>query len=162
MGLPDKKRVHTLALEALQRDVDAAVAKAEDARRDATHAEAKQENDKDTRAIEQGYLARGIAARAEELLEQLTKLRFVDLRDQRERAIGPGALILLVDDSDTERVVFLVPAAGGLKVDVDGTQVALLTPASPVGRALAGKEEGDEIEVRIGRETRVYEIAEVS
>ena len=34
----------------------------------ATHEEAKPENDKDTRALEQSYLARGQAARIDELL----------------------------------------------------------------------------------------------
>jgi hypothetical protein len=45
------------------------------AREAATHEEAKPENDKDTRALEQSYLARGEAARVEELRASLAEVR---------------------------------------------------------------------------------------
>src|SRR5271163_799711 len=47
----------------------------------ATHEEAKPENDKDTRALEQSYLARGQAARIQELREGLTAVEALLLRD---------------------------------------------------------------------------------
>ena len=45
---------------------------------------------------------------------------------------------------------FLVPVAGGTKLEVDGQPVLVVTPQSPVGRALIGRYEGDEVSVRAG------------
>ncbi len=160
-GLPTKKRVHEEALKALEAEYQSLLEKAEATRRGATHEESKAENDKDTRAIEAGYLARGQAARAEEMLEQLTRLRFVDLRDLEGRPIEISALVEVLDEDEAARVYFLVPVGGGTRFEVDGTSVQLLTPASPVGRALLGKEEGDDIELVVAKKKRFYEVAQV-
>ena len=146
----------------IQRDLERTRARAEDTRQAATHEEARPENDKDTRGLEASYLARGQAMRAEELEEADGRLRFLALRDYGpDDPIGLAALITVEGDED-ERLYFLSPVSGGLEVELDGQRVQLITPASPVGRALVDKLEGDEIDLRLAGRTRTLTITKLS
>lgn len=159
-GLPDKTRVRDAALALLEAEHKKLRRLAEETRSGATHVEAKAENDKDTRGLEMSYLARGQAMRVEEIDETIKRLRFVNLRPAGDEPIDLGAMVrVLVDDEP--RCFFVVPAGGGTKVEVDGISVALLSPASPVGRALIEKHEGDDFELRVGGKVRLHEIDRV-
>jgi transcription elongation GreA/GreB family factor len=138
--------------------LDAAV-RAEKATADgATHEEAKPENDKDTRALEQSYLARGQSMRTEELRTGLAETRAV--REKPPAAGGRVALGSLVEADEDGRTLrlLLAPAGGGTKLS-GGVQV--VTPSSPLGRALVGKTEGDLAEVAIAKGERELEIVRV-
>ena len=114
----------------------------------ATHEENRPENEKDTRALEQSYLARGQALRVAELSESANLLKVLELR-----RFGPGVPITLtalvgVDDGHEVLHYFLAPAGGGLRVTVAGVEVRVITLKSPVGQALLGKLEGDDVDLR--------------
>jgi transcription elongation GreA/GreB family factor len=162
-NLPNKKQVLDALIEALSRTLHHTVHAAEEVRRDATHEEARPENDKDTRALEQTYLARGQAMRAEAMVEQLQSLRTLSVRPlPSDAAISAGALIELEDEAAARRYVFLAPCGGGEVLRVDGLEVLVVTPVSAMGRALLGKQVGDEFELRVHRATRDYVITAVS
>jgi transcription elongation GreA/GreB family factor len=134
---------------------------AEAIRKDATHEEAKPENDKDTRALEQSYLARGQALRAESMVEQLQLLRTLDLPKLKpDDVIQAGALIAL-EEGDSTRCVFLAPHGGGIGLSVDGTLVTVVTPVSALGRALLGRHVGDDVDVKVRNAVRSYSIAQI-
>lgn len=161
MKFPDKRRVMERLIELLSSSHQQMVEFAEGVRRDATHEEAKPENDKDTRALEQTYLARGQAMRAEALVEQIALLRSLELgKFASGTPISAGALIALADD-DSTRCLFFAPHGGGQEFAVDGVQVTVVTPVSALGRALLGRQAGDEIELRVRNAMRSYEIEEV-
>jgi transcription elongation GreA/GreB family factor len=114
----------------------------------ATNEEAKPENDKDTRALEQSYLARGQARRVEELATGLAEVQAMALRRfDDETPIGLSAVVTLEADTGT-RVVFLAPDGGGAKLG--GGAVQVVTPKSPLGRALVGMRAGDACTVTLG------------
>lgn len=122
----------------------------------ATHAEAKPENDKDTRALEQTYLARGQAQRVVELRTAVAEVQAMPIRP-----LGQGARVVLgalveVTEADAARLYFIAPQGGGTRLASDSVDV--VTPKSPLGRALIGKEIGDVIEVRLGDRLRELEI----
>lgn len=120
-----------------------------DAAEAATHAEAKPENDKDTRALEASYLAAGQAERVRELEAALKVLNGLELRDiGKTTPICASAVITLEDDDGACTVFFMSPHGGGLKLDLDGTTVQVVTPQSPLGKALLGRTHGDTIELR--------------
>lgn len=125
----------------------------------ATHEEAKPENDKDTRALEASYLARGQAIRLEELRRGLAELRAL-----RVRAFGEDSLIALgalvtVDEVDSSASFLLAPHGGG--ASLAGGNVHVVTPRSPLGRALLGKREGDDCELTIEDKKRAFSVARV-
>ncbi len=154
-------------LDALRRriadDLAALVASQHESQAGVTHEEARPENDKDTRAVESSYLARGLAGRVVELanaaasLENLAPRAFDD-----ETPLGLGALVALADEQGTEKRYFLAPAGGGLTVWVDGASVLIVTPQSPVGRALVAKRVGEELEVHTPKGAKSFVITAVS
>ncbi len=118
----------------------------------ATHEEAKPENDKDTRALEQSYLARGQALRVEELRAALVEVKTMPVRDySAEQPVALGAVVTAEED-EKESCFFLAPQGGGAKLA--GGTVLVVTPKSPLGQALVGKKAGDACEVRLAGRTR--------
>jgi transcription elongation GreA/GreB family factor len=161
-ALPDKRAVRD-ALLASMRDALALIARsAKDAAEGATHEENRSEGDKDMRATEQSYVARGQAMRAEELAEQLQRLEVMALPPFGEDdAIAPGALVRVRVDGDA-RLFFVVPWGGGSELEIAGTIVTVITPASPVGRALVGRRAGDDFELAVRGAMREWEIEEIA
>lgn len=162
MSAVDKRRLVELIRAQIAEEMATLVAAAKATQEAATHEEARPENDKDTRALEQSYLARGQAARVEELQEVATRLKFLELPAYDEDApIGPAAVVE-VEVDDEEATFFLVPVGGGRRVQTAGREITVVTTTSPVGRALLGKEVGDEFELRIGPRRRRYAIVSVA
>lgn len=126
----------------------------------ATHAEAKPESDKDTRGLEQSYLARGQALRIEELRNALIELKQMPLHTFKEgEPISLGALVF-AEENDVERVYFLAPYGGG--TTVAGGAVQVVTPRSPLGEALIEKTDGDDCEVFLAGKNRELSIVKVT
>lgn len=130
----------------------------------ATHEENKPENDKDTRALEQTYLARGQAQRVVELQDALNQLKALELRAfAADSRVALGALVgIVLDDSSDVVHYFIAPAGGGVRVTVAAAEVRVVTPHSPIARALLGKQVGDDFELRTPQGVRECSIASVS
>lgn len=114
----------------------------------ATHEECLPDNKYDTTALEASYIAQGQANRAQEIrvaLESYRSLALVDFDD--ETPIRLTALVTLEGDDGTVRRFFLGPRAGGLKIGGSGGEIVVITPGSPLGRALLGLRAGDEVRV---------------
>lgn len=124
----------------------------------ATHAEAKPENDKDTRALEQSYLARGQAMRARELEMACAEVETMSLRSFADAPAALGALIV-VEEGGVEQRFFLAAHGGGTRLANGAVQV--ITPSAPIGRALLGKRAGDVCDVIVAGKTREMEIVRV-
>lgn len=131
----------------------------QDAMVGATHAEAKPENDKDTRALEQSYLARGQAARVADLREAVAEAALLPVRAFDEDApIALGALVT-VDQGDKTVHMLISRHGGGSRLAEGAVQV--VTTRSPLGAALMGKRAGDACEVVAAGKTRVLDILKV-
>jgi transcription elongation GreA/GreB family factor len=142
----------------VQKDVDDTARAAADARAAATHEEAKPENDKDTRGLEQSYLAAGQAARVAELQRSMGALRGVVLNEPSV-TVEVGAVVTLRDtDADTLSHIMVLPAGAGVTVDIDDVGVMVVTPQAPLARAIMGKRVDDEVEVKLGGKVRQFEI----
>ncbi|MDQ3368160.1 MAG: GreA/GreB family elongation factor [Myxococcota bacterium] len=125
----------------------------------ATHAEAKPENDKDTRGLEQSYLARGQAQRVSELEAAVAAITKLALRAFTARDPAALGALICVDEDAAEHMFFLVPHGGG-NVLAGGIQV--VTPSSPLGSALLGKRIDDEIELKLPGKTRSLVITSIA
>lgn len=142
----------TAALEAARAAHAAAVA-------GATDDEARPENDKDTRGLEQSYLARGQAQRVAELEAAVAEVGALALR-----AFGTGDPVALgalvtAEEEGREHRFFVAPQGGGT-VLAGGAQV--VTPASPLGRALLGRRIDDDVEVRLPGRLRSFTIVAIA
>jgi transcription elongation GreA/GreB family factor len=112
----------------------------------ATHEESKPENDKDTRAIESSYLARGQAARVADLREAVALLAALKLESVDAGPARGGSLVEFEED-DRAELCFLVPAGAGKDVELPGKRVRTVSTRSPLGRAFLGRRVDDELEV---------------
>jgi len=158
----DKHALIAALCESLEAEIARATETAERTRAGAVHEEARPENDKDTRALEASYLARGQAQRVVDLQQALKLVRFMEVRAfGPEDALGISALVHLQSDSES-RWYFLAPGGGGRKlVASDDTSVDVITPEAPLGRALAGRVLGDDFVLRAGGRAVEWEIHEV-
>ena len=160
-ALPNKQAVLTALRVELEERIARAAARAEQARVDATHEEARAENDKDTRGLETSYLARGQALRAEELAEALHRVRLLAPRSFGEDdPIGLGALVRAELEDGEARTFFVLDVAGGteLAMAAGGPSVWVVSPSSPVGRALMGRFMGDEVTIARSGAPRTYDV----
>lgn len=133
------------------------------ARAAAAHPEMRPENDKDTRALEAGYLASGQSARAAELQRMVTELRALSARAFRaDEAVAVLALVDVADEDGKRTRYFLAPSGGGKRLGQGARAVTVLSPGSPLGEALLGKTRGSVVEVSLAGKLRELEIVTVS
>jgi len=137
---------------------------AEEEARDGATASEKRENAR----VSQEYsgLARGQKERAARALTELSVLE--TFRPARLATRGPvavGAIVEVEMENDSGqgfqgRTFFLAPAGAGVELtgpDGDGF-LSVVTPASPIGRAVLGKRVGDTVEVMVEGEPREWKI----
>ncbi|MFO0554122.1 MAG: GreA/GreB family elongation factor [Polyangiaceae bacterium] len=116
-----------------------------------THEDARAEGDKDMRATEASYVARGQAMRVESLEADLAKVRSMKLRAfAAEAPIALGAIVVVETDQGERRTLFVAPAGGGSRIAVDGGEVRVVTPSSPLGKSLLGATVGDAVRFERG------------
>jgi transcription elongation GreA/GreB family factor len=145
----------------LEGELDAARVAQRQTQAGATHEESKPENDKDTRALEASYLARGQAQRVVELEEALTKVNSLGPREfAPDTPVALGAIVQLQDE-DAAVWYLLAPAGGGVRLQLGTTSVTVVTPESPVGKALLGRRAGDDIDIRTPQGLREYSVSTV-
>lgn len=139
----------------VEADLDVITASQEDAQAGATHAENKAEGDKDMRSTEDSYLARGLAKRVTELRAEVAKLNSLQLREFGEGAtISLTALVTVEDEDGGQLRYFVAPVGGGMVLGCGSDKVSVVTPSSPLGRALLGREVDDEVELHTPQGSR--------
>lgn len=143
----DKKQVVAALRARLRERLSALTAAQGAAQSGAVHEETRQEDPKDTRAIEATYLARGLAERVESLRNDIAAVGSMEPRlFSPEDSAALGALLGLEDEDGDEVVYFLAPCGGGEKLAVDGVAIQVLTPTSPLGSALIDKGVGEDVD----------------
>ena len=146
---------------ALEAELATVAASAATAKREATHEEAKPENEYDTRGLEASYLAGAQEGRARDLAHRINNLEFVVLKDFGPAdPIGLSAVVTL-DDGERTRTYFIAPDGGGMKLTSPDGQIVAITTQSPVGRALVERKQGDIVEVRLRGALTEFEVVEV-
>src|SRR5476651_182298 len=157
-----KPTVHQLILDKLRIDLDIAERAAQTAYETATHEENIAENKYDTLGLEAAYLATGQARRAEAIRQAMANWRQFRPRPyDASKGIQLGALVCLVDSDDKQQQLFLGPDGGSMKL-VSGAQlVQVISSEAPLGRAMLGKCEGDEVSIQVAPIRQQFEVLRV-
>jgi transcription elongation GreA/GreB family factor len=138
-------------------------AAADEARDGATAAE-KRENARV--AQEFSSLARGQSARAGRAMAEVSSLESFRPGPQPKGApIAMGAVVEVEEDGEgVGRTFFLAPVGAGVELTGPGGDgfLSVVTPQSPVGKAVLGRRVGDTIEVTVGGEPRDWTITYAS
>ena len=155
----NKTAVHLLLLEKLEIDLDVLQRAAQTAYEAATHAENIAENKYDTLGLEASYLATGQARRVEEIRQALKNCQAMTLAPySAAQGIQVGALVNLEAENGSGQWLFLAPDAAGLKLNHDGHTVTVITPRSPLGAALLGKQLDDEVQISVGGAVQIFSV----
>ncbi|SKB00022.1 Transcription elongation factor, GreA/GreB, C-term [Prosthecobacter debontii] len=143
----NKTAVVSAIVEALGQELAALTRGARASFAAATDPDSRAENKYDTRTLEASYVARGQAQRVAELQEAVHQFQVLSRQPPAVMdRVGLGSLVTL----DGQHLHFIGPGAGGTEIQVEGQEILLITPASPLGQKLMGKKAGDHVEVRPG------------
>jgi transcription elongation GreA/GreB family factor len=157
----DKAELLQRIIARLSHDLEVLFTAAKTAHAAATHAENMPDNKYDTLALEASYVAQGQANRAQEIRKSIEVYRQLKPQGTDDATIGLTSLVTLEDGRGATRMVFIGPVEGGLRIECQGREIVVITPASPMGRALIGRSVGDPVETEAGAGRTEYEIVEV-
>lgn len=139
-----------LIIERLNQDLALFLNAARTSHKAAIDEENQPDNKYDTTALEASYIAQGQANRAQELRQSIETYKQLALSPASD-IIRLTSIITLEDESGVQKYVFIGPLEGGLKVlTASGIVVMVITPASPLGKALIGRSLGDTVEIKAG------------
>jgi len=127
----------------LNSELEAFARAARNAHAEATHEQSKAENKYDTRGLEAAYLARGQSRQVHETEAAIEAFEKLEARKFLPgEPIDLGALIELEVQGETE-FYFIGPKAGGMELKHESREIVLITPQSPLGALLLGRNPGD-------------------
>jgi hypothetical protein len=142
----NKSALRDAILEKLRAELAQQTAAALLARDEAINEESRPENQYDMHSQEAAYLAEGQAKQAQEVAESIAQYTNLALPAfALEAAIALGAVVEL--GARVSSWYFLGPRAGGLEVNVEGREILVITPQSPLGRQLVGKHVHDAVQL---------------
>jgi len=158
----DKLLLQQQVLERLAEDLLQVEQAARTAHETATHEENIAENKYDTLGLEAAYLATGQARRAEAIRQAIAHWRQFRPRPyDASKGIQLGALVCLVDADDKQQLLFLGPDGGSMQLVSGAQPVQVISSASPLGRAMLGKCEGDEVALQVALTRQQFEVLRV-
>jgi transcription elongation GreA/GreB family factor len=158
----NKPQLLQLIVERLTTDLDTAQRAAQSAYETATHKENIAENKYDTLGLEASYLATGQARRMLEIRQALALYQQLEMRPyQVERGIAVGDLVMLEDLDGKRQRLFLGPEAAGLKLQLDGQPITVITPRSPLGQGLLGKRQGEALHLSVAGVRQEHEVSDI-
>lgn len=95
--------------------------------------------------------------RIQELQAKIAMANIIDISRIKHDRVAFGAKVTVLDlDTDEEKVYTLV---GPDEADARNGKISI---TSPVGRALVGKHEGDEVSIKVPAKTLSYEVVSIS
>jgi hypothetical protein len=146
----DKRVILGRLVELMTEELEAARRASKDAAAYATDEEAKARSQWETQGLEASYLAAGQAGHAKELMADLQRLRasFEELVQPRHVA-EIGTLLACSLDGETDWY-FIAPVGGGEEFEVEGREITIMTPRSPLFSALKGKTRGEKVRLNGG------------
>ena len=159
----NKKQLVNIIVDALTQELQKAINAANEAHAAAVDDQSVAETQYDTLAIEAGYLAEGQSKRVSEFQQAIEAYQALELVAFDENStVTIGALVQLAADSQSRHWFFIGPAAGGFRCNLAEQAITVITPQSPMGIALIGKQQDDDIDIMLGANKLEDYIAQLS
>ena len=98
-----------------------------------------------------------VKARIRELRQRLSEVSSIDLKRIPQGKASYGSTVVLYDSERDEEVTYRL-----VTPEESDPQKGLISTASPIGKSLMGKEEGDEVVVRTPAGARNFEIRQLT
>jgi transcription elongation GreA/GreB family factor len=162
----DKKVLVAQLVEQLEATARTALAARDAAAHEAKEGATPDEKREDARAAHQVQtMGRASQSRAQQALAEAHALATFRPAALSETAkISVGAIVEIEDeDSGEGRTFFLAPVGAGMTLTGPGGDghLSVVTPASPIGKAVLGKRTGDVVDVTVEGDVREWSITYV-
>ena len=163
----DKQDLVTQLVRQLEASARTALTARDAAATEARDGATPDEKREDARAAHQlGTLGKAQQRRAQQALAEVDALaRFRPGPISEKAAICVGAIVEIEDeDSGEGRTFFLAPVGAGITLTGPGGDglLSVVTPVSPIGRAVLGRRTGDVVDVTVDGEVREWQISYVA
>lgn len=112
---------------------------------------ANADKQRDTTGYEAAFLAHGYAMHCMDLAHHLQELKTMPVEDFTGQEIDIGAVVE-VELAGAADSYLLLNCGGGTEVETEGHKITVITPESPLGRALMGNVEAGLVELPTGAE----------
>jgi len=155
----NKQGLLNLVILQLEADIVISAQAVEMARNTATHKDCLGSSKYETMGLEASYLAQGQGTRLLELERSLAYFKQLIL--QASDVIVVGSLVFLVDEAGNEKNFWLAADAGGMKVVYQQYTITIITPKSPMGKVMLGKEAGDDFTLKLMGKDQYFEVLRV-
>jgi transcription elongation GreA/GreB family factor len=142
----------------LSRDLTIFTTAAKTAHEASIHEENLPDNKYDTLALEASYVAQGQANRASEIRQAIDVYKNLTLHQSDDKNIRLTSMVTLEAEDGTIKSVFIGPQEGGMKIVNQQIEIIVITPGSPLGTALIGKNVGDEVSTGTDPHRLTYQI----
>ena len=159
----DKRFLVDQLLDQLRNSAQIALRASEAAAVEAREGATPQEKREDARvAIEQGRISKAQHERAQRTMQEVDAI--ASFRPEglpSKAAISVGAIVEVEDEETGEgRTFFLTPAGAGIGLTGPGGDgyLSVVTPMSPIGKAVMGRKIGDTIDVTVEGNPREWTI----
>lgn len=120
------------------------------------------ESQREPRAIEASFLVDGQTKIVAELKDAILTYERLGIREfGPHEPVALSALVQLEADGERSNY-FIGPKAGGVEIEAGGEMIFVLTPQSPLGRNLLGRNLGDSVPVEGAAGRRTLRITAIS
>jgi len=140
----------------LSQDILVAAEAVKIARDTATHKDCLGSSKYETMGTEASYLAQGQGIRLLDLERALAYFKQLIVSPNNTASLG--AVIRIESEEGKQQTFCLAADAGGLQVVFAQQSITVITPQSPMGRAMFGKAAGDSFTLTIAGKTLSYEL----
>jgi len=158
----NKKTLIDKVINELSTKLEQSIQSANEAHAAAVDDQSIAETQYDTLAIEASYLAEGQSRQVKKYQEAIKSYQALTCRTfNQDSSITITALVQLSNDEAQQHWFFIGPDAGGFRCQLNQHNITVITPNSPMGKAIIGKQQDDDIEVIIGTTTLIDHISKV-
>ena len=157
-----KAQLIKLIITSLRESVDVLEKAARASHEEATHESSRAESKYDTRGLEAAYLAGGQARQAKEILDSIKAYEALAIRDFAPSAPIELTALVELDADGTHSTYFIGPKNGGLEIHHRRKEIMVITPQSPLGQNLMGRQAGQRWASKLGGSVVKYHIVSVS
>jgi transcription elongation GreA/GreB family factor len=155
----NKAAILALIIQQLETDIAVSAQAVEMAHDTATHKDCLGSSKYETMGLEASYLAQGQGTRLLELERSLAYFKQLTL--QISKSIELGAYITLNDEDNKQTYLWMAADAGGLKINYRQQTITVITPKAPLGKAMLGKNVGDDFSLKIMPKEKYFEVLSI-
>lgn len=151
----DKKNLITQLICLIQADIASQKTSFEFVRQTSIDAPGRMQSRYDTMGVEAAWVADGLSKSLNEKEMYIVHLQKLQFNESSKHVCGGSIVAISSDDFSSLEYYFILPVASGYKLQTNDFTIVTLTSLTPMGKALMGREVGEEIKIKFPKSRSV-------